>query len=141
MCFITCPYPFQKLHLARMVTNSKWGGIIAPPLYLISVHDGLAAPMDFWNELHLPGGLKPNREKYPNYMGTPQGESEWEFFEPVRPGDTIEAEHKLTGLTWHKAKEGRPYSRILLITGETTFTNQNGTLVGRNSSTGILLLK
>jgi acyl dehydratase len=121
--------------------KSRWGGIVAPPLYLISVQDGLAAPMEPWWDLHLPGGLTPNREKYPNYVATPQGESEWEFFEPVRPGDTINAEHKLADLAWHKAKEGKEYSRILYIVGETTFTNQKGQLVGRNRSTGLVLFK
>ena len=125
---------------------SRWGGIIAPPLYLISVHDGLAAGMELWCDIHLPGGMRPNRDKYPNLVGTPQGESEWEFFEPVRPGDTIDAEHKLVDLYWKEAKSGKKwgeweYSRILFVVGETTYTNQKGQLVGRNRSTGLVLFK
>ena len=99
--------------------------------------------MEAWWDLHLPGGLTPNREKYPNIVGGPQGESEWEFFEPVRPGDTIEAEHTMAGVTWHKAKPGpgKNYSWVLRVTGETTFTNQKGQLVGRNRSTGLSFFK
>ena len=121
--------------------KSRWGGITAPPLYLISVHDGLAAPMEVFNELYPDGVGSGPSKKLPNLVGAPQGESEWEFFEPVRPGDQLKAEHKLASLTWHKAKPGKPFSRILYIAGETTITNQRGQLVGRNKSTGLSLWK
>jgi acyl dehydratase len=123
--------------------KSRYGGIIAPPLYLISVHDGLAAPMDVLNSITLPTRchcMRPDLEKYPT-LGAAGGQAEtiWEFFEPVRPGDTIYAEHKLADMSWHKAREveGRPFSRFLYVTGETTFTNQKGQLVGHVTSTGI----
>jgi acyl dehydratase len=121
--------------------KSQWQGLIAPPLYLISVHDGLAAPMEFFNDLMLPGGLNPNREKYPNLYHTPQGETEWEFYEPVRPGDFITADHHWVDLYWKKAKPGRPFTRLLFNEAETTFTNQKGQLVGHNRSVGIVTWK
>jgi acyl dehydratase len=121
--------------------KSWWKGLTAPPLYLISVHDGLAAQMELFNDIHLPGGLVPNRAKYPNLLTAPQGETEWEFFEPVRPGDTISTDHHWVDIYWKKAKPGRAFSRILFNEAETTFTNQKGQLVGHNRSSGLVLWK
>jgi acyl dehydratase len=125
--------------------KSRWDGLIAPPLYLISVQDGLAAPMEMFYEITLPGGLQYNYKRFPNLVSAPQGYTEWEFFEPVRPGDVIDAEHKLSDLYWKaaKPKKGRTYefNRILFIVGETTFTNQKGQLVARSASSGTMLWK
>jgi acyl dehydratase len=116
--------------------NSRWGGITAPPLYLISVNDGLQWPESFTDELCGPGMI-PRREKFPYYSHTFQAESEWEFFEPVRPGDTISAETKLADIYW---KRGREY-RMCFVVGETTLRNQRGQLVGRNKSSPVFLFR
>ncbi|MFH0727077.1 MAG: MaoC family dehydratase N-terminal domain-containing protein [Pseudomonadota bacterium] len=125
--------------------NSRWGGLIAPPLYLISVQDGLAAPMELYYEIAMPEGMAYNTEKFPNLVSAPQGYTEWEFFEAVRPGDVIDADHKLSDIYWKaaKPKKGRPFefTRILFIVAETTYTNQNGELVARSVSCGTTLWK
>lgn len=117
--------------------ESRWGGITAPPLYLICVHDGLeCAAVEFTHEL-WGADMQPKMDKYPNFSHTFQAESEWEFFEPVRPGDTINAENRLADVYW---KQGKQY-RMLFIVGETTFQNQKGQAVGRNRSAAAYLFK
>lgn len=116
--------------------KSKWGGIIAPPLYLISVNDGLQWPERLADDVYGPGML-PRRDKYPSYSHTFQAESEWEFFEPVRPGDTIDARSKLVDVYW---KQGEGY-RMCFVVGETTYSNQKGQSVGRNRSSAVYLFK
>lgn len=116
--------------------NSRWGGITAPPLYLISVNDGLQWPESFTDELCGPGMIA-RTDKFPYYSHTFQAESEWEFFEPVRPGDTISAEAKLADIYW---KQGREY-RMCFVVGETTLRNQKGQLVGRNKSSPVYLFR
>ena len=45
--------------------KSKWGGITAPPLYLICVHDGLEwAAIEFTHEL-WGADMTPSSDKYP----------------------------------------------------------------------------
>ncbi len=116
--------------------KSRWGGIIAPPLYLISVNDGLQWPETFSDEVYGPG-MVTRKDKYPSYSHTFQAESEWEFYEPVRPGDTINAEAKLADIYW---KQGKEY-RMCFVVGETIFTNQKGQSVGRNRSSAVYLFK
>ncbi|MFC1532007.1 MaoC family dehydratase N-terminal domain-containing protein [Thermodesulfobacteriota bacterium] len=107
--------------------KSRWKGIIAPPLYLISVHDGLEWNHEFAHELYKPGMI-PDNDKYPNYSHTFQTETEWEFFEPVRPGDTIDPETRISDLYWKQGSE----HRMLFVVCETEFTNQKGQSVGRS---------
>jgi acyl dehydratase len=116
--------------------NSRWGGLTAPPLYLISVNDGLQWPETFTDELCGPY-MVVRKDKFPYYSHTFQAESEWEFFEPVRPGDTISAEAKLADIYW---KQGGKY-RMCFLVGETTMTNQKKQLVGRNKSSVVYLFK
>jgi acyl dehydratase len=116
--------------------NSRWGGITAPPLYLISVNDGLQWPESFTDEVCGPGMIA-RTDKFPYYSHTFQAESEWEFFEPVRPGDTISAEAKLADIYW---KQGKEY-RMCFVVGETTLKNQKGQLVGRNKSSPVYLFR
>lgn len=111
--------------------KSRWGGIIAPPMYLLSCHDGLGYPM----ELFL--YMEENLDKFPNYAGTVQGGIEWEFFEPVRPGDMISFKHRLADVYWKAGKE----NRLLFIAGETTLTNQKGQLVATNRGSAIYFFK
>jgi len=69
-----------------------------------------------------------NKEKFPNFIGGLHANNEWEFFEPVRPGDRIEAKNKCSDIYW---RQGKQY-RLLLTFGETTYTNQKGQLVARD---------
>ena len=116
--------------------KSRWGGITAPPLYLISVNDGLQWPESFTDELCGPGMIA-RADKFPYYSHTFHAESEWEFFEPVRPGDTINVESRLADVYW---KQGRQY-RMCFVVGETTMKNQRGQLVGRTKSSPVYLFR
>ena len=116
--------------------NSRWGGITAPPLYLISVNDGLQWPESCTDEFVGPG-MTARTDKFTHYSHTFQAESEWEFFEPVRPGDTISSEAKLADVYW---KQGREY-RMFFVVGETILKNQKGQLVGRNKSSPVYLFR
>jgi acyl dehydratase len=101
--------------------KSRWGGRIAPPLFLMCINDGLEPNMAFTRYINDSRHRPPS--KYTEY----QAGHEWEFFEPMRPGDKIEVKSKLIDLYW---KQGREY-RLLFCQGETTYTNQNGKLVAR----------
>jgi acyl dehydratase len=98
--------------------KSTWGGVIAPPLFLTSICDGLQFPTEFCR-FYLFGN------KLPTFERSLQALSEWEFFEPVRIGDKITFKTKLVDVHW---KQGREY-RLLFMVDETIFTNQKGQLV------------
>ena len=107
--------------------RSRWGGIIAPPLYLLAIDDGMMPSSWLALEVYDRTSGVINTKKYPNFVGGLQANSEWEFFEPVRPGDKIKTKGKCTDIYW---KQGKQY-RLLFTFGETTYTNQRGQLVAR----------
>ena len=104
--------------------KSRCGGIVAPPLYLIAMDDGIGIAADFVDEIWGPD-CTINREKYPNFESGLMANSEWEFFEAVRPGDKISTKGKCNDIYW---KQGKRY-RLLFVQGETTYNNQKGQLV------------
>lgn len=53
--------------------NSRWGGITAPPLYLISVNDGLQWPESCTDEFVGPG-MTARTDKFTHYSHTFQAE-------------------------------------------------------------------
>jgi len=119
--------------------KSRWSGIIAPPLFLMTiVNDGGAAHGSLVRDLYKPGPeCIINREKYPTFRGSMQANSEWEFFEPVRPGDTITVKDKPTAAYWKQGKR----LRLLLTFSETTYTNQKGQPVARNRDGAVYMFK
>ena len=106
--------------------QSRWGGIIAPPLYLLAMDDGVNVPADFTGDIYDPD-CRVKKEKYPTFRGSFQANCEWEFFEPIRPGDKIDARKQCKDIYW---KQGTRF-RLLFASGETTYTNQKGQLVAR----------
>lgn len=90
-------------------------GIVAPPWLLFAAIFARNEPetRPVINNLFLDGG------------------GEWEFYLPIRPGDTITVETKLIDLTGREGKSGPRYSETI----ETRWTNQRGELVGKNLST------
>ncbi len=78
--------------------KSRWGGIIAPPLYLLAIDDGMAPSSWLVFEVYDRTTGVINTKKYPNFVGGLQANSEWEFFEPVRPGDKIKTKGKCTDI-------------------------------------------
>ena len=108
--------------------QSRWKGIIAPPMFTLTIDPGKAPaayPIGF---LYKPAPNPVlNLEKYPTFRGSSQSDSEWEFFEPIRPGDTISVKTKFSDIYW---KQGKRF-RLLFTAGETTYTNHRGQLVAR----------
>ncbi|MCX8125766.1 MAG: MaoC family dehydratase N-terminal domain-containing protein [Dehalococcoidia bacterium] len=118
--------------------NSRWKGTIAPPMFLPTVNDGTTPCALLTKELIKPGLLPYiNKEKYPNYRGVMQISTDWEFFEPVRPGDTIHSVSRPTDIYWKRGKR----FRLLFCFGETDYTNQHGRRVAWSRVGAVYLFK
>ena len=94
--------------------KSRYGGIIAPPTFL---HSYGATPLDF---------------DYPEGVGL-DGGSDWEYLEPVRPGDRITVTARIADIF---EKSGR-VGKMIFIVREIEYVNQLGELAARRRSTGI----
>ena len=103
--------------------KSRYGTIIAPPGFFgwptaaVSLAEGTIGLM---TALINAG-----------YYRILDGGIEYEFFLPVRAGDTLIASPKVKDVT---AKEGKS-GIMIMCTFETTFLNQNGDLVARATQT------
>src|SRR5438874_4809802 len=100
----------------REARHTRFGGMIAPPTFCRSLGLG------FLN-LDL---------KLPTFRGL-DGGSDWEYFEPIRPGDRITVVSKLADI---RESEGRLGPMVFIVT-ETTYTNQFGQVCVVQRSTGI----
>ena len=100
----------------KAARHTRFGGMIAPPTFCRSLGGG------FFN-LDL---------KLPTVRGL-DGGSDWEYFEPIRPGDRITVVSKLADI---RESEGRLGSMVFIVT-ETRYTNQLGQLCAIQRSTGI----
>jgi len=104
---------FNDEAAARM---TRFGGMIAPPTFCRSL--GAAIP-----------DVKLNM---PEFRGL-DGGSEWEYFEPIRPGDRITVVSKIADIRESAGRLGP----MVFITVETSYTNQFGTVCALQRSTGI----
>jgi acyl dehydratase len=96
--------------------RGRFGGIIAPPTFFRSMMAALPeVKIDLAGNRGLDGG------------------SEWEFFEPVRPGDRVTVQSKIADI--HES-EGR-LGPMVFTTIETSYTNQLGQVVALQRATGI----
>jgi len=94
--------------------RSRYGGMIAPPTFCRSLGGG------FFNvPLPLARAL--------------DGGSEWEYSEPIRPGDRITVISKLADI---REAAGRMGTMVFIVT-ETRYTNQFGQLCAIQRWTGI----
>ena len=95
---------------------SRYGGLIAPPTFLRSaVAARPELPFDVPFERVLDGG------------------SDWEYFEPVRPGDRITAVSRIEDITERNGRIGL----MLIQTITITYTNQFGQAVATQTNTSI----
>jgi len=94
--------------------KSRYGGSIAPPTFLRSIASH-ALDLPFLTDL-------------PNLL---DGGSQWEYGEPVRPGDSITAVTTLVELSERRGRLGA----MLVSINETTYTNQLKELVAVQRST------
>ncbi len=95
---------------------SRYGGIIAPPAFLRALRMVLPKV-----DLDLP------------LTRLLDGGSDWEYFQPIRAGDTITAITRLTDLREREGKAGR----MVFVVHETTYTNQLGQVVAKQRSSMI----
>ncbi len=96
--------------------KSRHGGLIAPPTFMRSMSAGRARATV--------------QSPYPAAL---DGGSEWEYFEPVRPGDRISVTMKVSDMF---EREGR-LGNMLFIIRETSYVNQFGKTVAIQRGTGI----
>ena len=96
---------------------TRYGGLIAPPTFLRSCYPGPPRV-----RVELP------------YGASVDGGSEWEYFEPVRPGDTITVTSKFVDFI---EKHGR-LGKMLLAIRELKYVNQFGAVVSLERNTAVL---
>ncbi|MBI4198472.1 MAG: MaoC family dehydratase N-terminal domain-containing protein [Chloroflexi bacterium] len=96
--------------------SSHLGGIVAPPTFFRAMRAGPP-------RVRVESPLKRNLD----------GGSEWEFYEPVRPGDRIAVTQRLAGVVQRPGRLGP----MVIMTRETRYVNQLGQLVAIQRSTGI----
>ena len=96
--------------------KSKYGGLIAPPTFLRSMGSSRPQlPFDVPFDRNLDGG------------------SDWEYFEPVRPGDRITSVARIADMV---EREGR-LGVMIITTNVTTYRNQFDQVVATQTTTGI----
>jgi len=94
--------------------KSRHGSIIAPPTFLRSMEAG-----------------PPKVALRTPYTALLDGGSEWEYFEPVRPGDTITVTSRIVDLTERMGRLGS----TLFVVYEITYVNQSGMKVATQRNT------
>ena len=96
--------------------NSRYGGLIAPPTFLRSMASSRPElPFDFPFNRRLDGG------------------SEWEYFEPVRPGDRITSVARIEDISERTGRLGL----MIIMSTVTTYRNQFDQVVATQIGTGI----
>lgn len=99
--------------------KSEYGGIIAPPTFIFDVsHDIFTDVGEDGRDL--------SRVTIPG-MNAVRGGNEYQFFEPARPGDIVNKRRKTIDIYEKKSKR---VGKILFIVYDTTYTNQNGKVLG-----------
>jgi acyl dehydratase len=102
--------------------NSRYGELICPPGFFgWPIKEGGAM-----KSLETFGGPLA-RAGFPRIL---DGGIEYEFFVPIRAGDTLTSYGKVADITERAGKTGN----MLIVTQETTYINQNGDIVAKASS-------
>ena len=96
--------------------ESRYGGMVAPPTFLRSI---MAGPLKV--EFKSP------------YSANLDGGSEWEYFEPIRPGDRITVTTMIADIYERPGRLGN----MLFLVRETKYVNQFGNTVAKQRTTGI----
>ncbi|MBI4233040.1 MAG: MaoC family dehydratase N-terminal domain-containing protein [Chloroflexi bacterium] len=96
--------------------KTRLGGMVAPPTFLRACSPGpFKVPVEGPLNRRLDGG------------------SEWEYTEPIRPGDRVTVVQRLADVTERAGRMGP----MLLTVREIRYTNQFGRLVATQRTTGI----
>jgi len=120
--FAYCIPDSNALYLdEEYAATTRWGGIIAPPGYLYA-HGSPA-----WLG-KMPGIRDSNGNEL---TGSDNATEAWEFFRPVRPGDTVLSRGVIAGF---EPKKSRKLGDAVLVNAEMDFTNQKQEIVARLNS-------
>ena len=115
--------------------KSKHGGIIAPPGFISSPWFG-GRPRKWGRRGETAAdetaGVRPAIVKA-GFGRILDGGIEYEFFKPVKAGDTITSQSTLADITLREGRTGR----MVFLTTEITYTNQDGEAVAKSRATGI----
>ena len=119
--------------------KGKYGGMVAPPEYVFWApqNAGIEPRVKDLNEDGLVQGEG-------CFLGTPdlpgmwalgwvRGGDDWEFYEPVRVGDRVTVNWKITEIYEKEARSGK----LVFIKTQHDFYNQNGKLLARQRVTTI----
>ena len=90
--------------------NSRFGGIIAPWTFFTT----------------LGRNVPPLRVPLPPPLVSFNGGNDYEYFQPIRPGDVITTKSKIIGISERKGRAGI----LVFIETDKTFMNQKGEIVG-----------
>ena len=96
--------------------RSRHGGLVAPPTFLRSV-----------------GSTRPELPFEVPFTRLLDGGSDWEYFEPVRPGDRITSASQITDIAERTGRMGLMLFMTILI----TYRNQFDQMVATQTSTTI----
>ena len=99
----------------------RFGGIVAPPTYLIVMRFIESQVANQRALLQIP------------YSRSLDGGSDWTYLEPVRPGDRLTATARIADLYEHDGSRGH----MLFVVTEITYTNQFGEVAVRQRDTAI----
>lgn len=99
--------------------KARYGSIVCPPTFLMAME--LTEQVTWVKSVKCP--LK----------GLLNGGNEFEYYQPIRPGDIILVTGKLVDL---QEKEGKAGKIVIMIT-EQTYTNQRGEVVAKGRNTFI----
>lgn len=115
--------------------KSRYGSIIAPPGFISS--PWLSGRPTKWpkrgaTSSETRGDLRVALAEA-GYGRVLDGGMEYEFFGPVRAGDTITASSSIKDVIGREGRTGK----MAFVISETTYTNQNGELVAKARATSI----
>jgi acyl dehydratase len=118
--------------------ESCWGGVIASPMYVMALDDGVWPVARISGDMYEPGtDCIVRHAAYPTFRGAMMASSDFEFFEPIRPGDSISVTGKTTDLFW---KQGSRY-RLLFAKGDIIFRDQHGRVVALDHTGAVFMFK
>ena len=96
--------------------RSRYGGLIAPPTFLRSV-----------------GSLRPQLPFELPFTRLLDGGSDWEYFEPIRPGDRVTSVARITDISERSGRLGT----MVFMTVVFTYRNQLDQVVATQTNTSI----
>jgi acyl dehydratase len=122
----------------EFANTSRWGGVIASPMFVMALDDGVWPVARISGDMYEPGtDCIVRHSAYPTFRGAMMASSDFEFFEPIRPADGISVTGKTTDLYW---KQGSRY-RLLFAKGDIIFRNQHGRVVAVDHTGAVFMFK